>query len=305
MNAAMSTEDTSPRFSELDQWPTREVVLTMMESHLGAAATVQSQVENIATAAAVAMGRLRSGTGRLIYVGAGTSGRLGVLDGVELGPTYDWPGERVAYLLAGGSEAMLSSVEGAEDDALAGEQAMSKLDPCAADVAIGLAASGRTPFTVAALQAAQRSGALTIGIACNAGTPLLTEAAHPILLATGAEVVAGSTRMKAGTAQKIALNLLTTAIMVRLGRVYKGRMVSMRATNRKLKARAVSMVSELAEVPEEVAAAALGRAGDDVKLALLIAAGASAEQGAALLKAAGGDTRTAMGNWSGPPETQP
>ena len=290
----MSTEDVSARFADLDLWATREAVQAMLEGQLAAAAAVQSQAELIANAAEDAAARLKGPNGRLIYVGAGTSGRIAAMDGVELSPTFDWGGERLAYLLAGGPGAMLSSVEGAEDDASAGEAEMRGLAPTSSDVVIGVAASGRTPYTVAAVRTAAAAGALTIGFANNEGTALLQAVAHPILLNTGAETVAGSTRMKAGTAQKIALNTFSTAVMVRLGRVYAGLMINMRLTNRKLQGRAVEMVCAVAHVAKPIAEDALEQAGGDIKLAALIALGATPEQGTATLQAVGGDLRAAM-----------
>ena len=293
-DAVLSTESISARFADLDLWPTRDAVLAMLEGHLAAAAVVQSQIELIAKAAEDAAARLSDPNGRLIYVGAGTSGRIAAMDGVELGPTFDWSDERVAYLLAGGRDALLSSIEGAEDDAPSGEAAMRDLAPTSSDVVVGVAASGRTLYTVAAVRAAAAAGALTIGLASNAGTPLLQAVAHPILLDTGAEIVAGSTRMKAGTAQKIALNTLSTAVMVRLGRVYKGLMINMRLTNRKLQGRALEMICEVAHVEKSTAEDALERADGDIKLAALIALGGTPQQSAASLQAAGGNLRTAI-----------
>jgi N-acetylmuramic acid 6-phosphate etherase len=290
----MSTESISARYAELDLWPTRDAVQAMLEGQLAAAAAVQPQAGAIAAAADAAAERLRAGKGRLVYAGAGTSGRLAVLDGVELGPTYDWGGERTVFALAGGMEAMLTSVEGAEDDAAAGEAQMRTLGAGADDVVIGVAASGRTPYTVAALRAAAAAGALTIGIASNRDTPLLEAADHPILLETGPEVVAGSTRMKAGTAQKIALNLFSTAVMLRLGRVYRGVMVDMRLSNRKLRLRAASIVAGISGVAEPIAEAALHRSGGRIKIAALIALGAEPEAATAALAAAGGDLRQAL-----------
>ena len=290
----MSTEDVSSRFADLDLWPTHDVVRAMLEGQLAAAAAVQSQAGLIARAAEDAAGRLSAPDGRLIYVGAGTSGRIAAMDGVELGPTFDWGGERVAYLLAGGRDALLSSVEGAEDDAQAGEAAMRDLAPTSSDVVVGVAASGRTAYTIAAIRTAEAAGALTIGIANNAGTPLLEAVAHPILLDTGAEIVAGSTRMKAGTAQKIALNTFSTAVMVRLGRVYAGFMINMRLANRKLQGRAVEMICAVARVEKSIARDALARAGGDIKLAVLVALGETPEQGMASLEAAGGNLRAAI-----------
>src|SRR5262249_47883591 len=158
--------------------------------------------------------------GRLIYAGAGTSARIGVQDGAELFPTFNWPHEQVAFAIAGGEGALLRAVENAEDSAEGGAARMAELGVGPDDVVIGIAASGNTPYTVAAVKAAKARGALTVGIANNAGTQLLSASDHPILLDTGPEIIAGSTRLKAGTSQKAALNLFSTLLMVRLGRVY-------------------------------------------------------------------------------------
>lgn len=290
----MPTENISPRYAGLDVWPTRDAVRAMLEGQLAAAAAVCARADAIATAAEAAADRLRAGNGRLIYAGAGTSGRIAVQDGVELGPTYGWDDERLIYLMAGGMDALLSSVEGAEDDAAAGEEAIRAAAPTPDDIVIGVAASGRTPFTVAAVRAGAAGGALTVGIANNAGTPLLEAAAHPILLDTGAEIVAGSTRMKAGTAQKIALNLFSTAVMLRLGRVHMGLMVDMRVSNRKLRDRAAVIVGEISGAGKEMVETALERAGGNIKLAALIALGADPDQGAAALRATGDNLRAAI-----------
>jgi N-acetylmuramic acid 6-phosphate etherase len=291
---APRTEGASPRFAELDLWPTREAVAAMLEGQLGAAAAVAARADALAAAAEAAAARLADPAGRLVYVGAGTSGRVAIQDGVELGPTYNWPDARLVYALAGGLGALTSSVEGAEDDAAAGAAVMreAKLGP--ADVVIGVAASGATPFTVAALREAADAGALTVGLSSNAGAPLLEAAAHPIVLETGPEIVAGSTRMKAGTAQKIALNVLSTAIMLRLGRVYGGLMVDMRVSNRKLRRRAVATVGEIGRVDPAAAEAALDEAGGRIKPAVLIARGLDPAGAAALLAEAGDDLRAAM-----------
>ncbi len=289
----MSTEETDPSFADLDLWPTRDAVLAMARGQSHAAATVLAQSEAIAAAAEAAAGRLRGGGGRLIYAGAGTSGRIAVQDGVELVPTFGWEEGRLVYALAGGMDALLRSVEGAEDDEAAGAAAIRDAKAGVDDVVIAVAASGRTPYTVAALRTGAEAGALTIGIANNPGTPLLAAAAHPILLETGAEIVAGSTRMKAGTAQKIALNLFSTAVMLRLGRVYKGLMVDMRPTNRKLRERALAMVGAVAGVDRPAAKAALDRAGGDIKQAILVAMGAG-EGAETVLREAKGDLRAAI-----------
>jgi N-acetylmuramic acid 6-phosphate etherase len=292
----VSTELISARYEGLDLWPTRDAVQAMLEGQLAAAAAVQPQAAAIAAAADAAAARLRGGSGRLVYIGAGTSGRLAVLDGVELGPTFGWDDERNIYLLAGGMDALLTGAEGAEDDDAAAAEAIRNAGLTPADVAIGVAASGRTPYTVAAIRAAAAAGALTVGIAGNGGAPLLEAADHPILLDTGPEVVAGSTRMKAGTAQKIALNLLSTAIMIRLGRVHKGLMVDMRLSNRKLRDRAARMVTEISGLDREAAEEALDKSGGRIKLAVLIALGTGTEQALAAMREAGDDLRAAMKN---------
>lgn len=290
----MTTEAPSDRYENLDLWPTDAVARALADDQALAAAAVAAQTAALARAADEAAERLARGAGRLVYVGAGTSGRVAAQDGVELAPTFDWPEARLLALLAGGERAMLTSVEGAEDDTAAATLAIADAGLGPDDVAIGVAASGRTPYTVAALVAAQAAGALTIGLANNADTPLLAAVRHPILLDTGPEVIAGSTRMKAGTAQKMALNILSTAIMVRLGRVFRGQMVAMRASNAKLRARAVRMVARLAAVEEAAAADALAAADGRIKPAVLIAGGASPVKAAAYLAASGDDLRSAL-----------
>ena len=193
----MSTEGTSRRFAELDLWPTAGAVRAMFEGQLAAAAAVQPQVEALASAAEAAAERLRHPEGRLIYAGAGTSGRLAVLDGTELEPTFGWSRERLIYAIAGGMDALSGSVENAEDDESSAIELVRSANLGRNDVAVGVSASGTTPFTVAALREARDCGSLTVGIASNAGSPLLAAAEHPIWLDTGAVVVAGSTRMKA------------------------------------------------------------------------------------------------------------
>lgn len=289
----MSTETADPRFADVERWPTLSAVEAMVEGQLAAVAALKGQTAGIAAAAEAAAARLRDG-GRIVYVGAGTSGRLAVQDGVELVPTYNWPPERLAFLLAGGSDAMTRSVEGAEDDAdqARAEVAAASVGP--GDVMVSVAASGRTPYAVAALVAARASGALTIAIANNPDTPLLREADFAIAADTGPEIVAGSTRMKAGTAQKAALNMLSTAIMLRLGLVHRGLMVNMRASNEKLRIRARRMVATLAGTDEAAAADALARADNDLRQAVLVARGLSPADAADRLARSGGDLGKAV-----------
>jgi N-acetylmuramic acid 6-phosphate etherase len=266
----------------------------MWEGQLEAVAAVRRALPQITHAADAAAERL-GGSGRLIYAGAGTSGRIAVQDGAELGPTFGWPAVQLVFAMAGGEAALLNSVEGAEDDAADGAAQMAQAMTGPADVVIGVAASGATPFTLAAITEARRRGALTIGLANNPGAPLLDAAEFSVLLDTGSEVLAGSTRMKAGTAQKTALNLISTAIMIRLGRVYKGQMVDMQLSNAKLRKRAVTMVAGLAGCGQAEAAAALAASGGRIKAAVLVAMGRSVGEAEALLAASGGDLRRSLG----------
>jgi N-acetylmuramic acid 6-phosphate etherase len=290
----MSTEGVSSRYDSLDAWPTEDVVQALFESQMVGLAAVRPALPAIAAAADAMALRLRSG-GRLFYVGAGTSGRIGAQDGAELPPTFDWPEERVGFLIAGGPVALTRSVEGAEDDEAAAGHDVAASGIGAADVLIGIAASGGTPYTVRAIAVARAAGALTVGIANNDGAPLLAAAAHPLLIETGVEVIAGSTRLKAGTTQKVVLNLLSTATMVRLKRVYRGQMVDMRASNAKLRKRSVAMLRHLAAGGEtEAIEAALALTGGRLKPALLILKGAGPGEADDLVAKAEGDLRRAL-----------
>lgn len=289
----MSTEDISPLYLDLDTWPAAEQVKALYEGQLAAVAALGPALQAIAAAVEQAAPRLRRG-GRLIYAGAGTSARIGVQDGAELLPTFNWPGEQVAFVIAGGEAALLRAVENAEDSAEDGAQKIAALGVGANDVVIGVAASGNTPFTVAAVKAGRERGALTIGIANNAGSKLLTASEHAVLIETGSEAIAGSTRLKAGTAQKVALNLFSTAVMAQLGRVYRGMMVDMRPTNAKLRKRSEEMVVKIAGCSAEAAADALGESAGDIKTASLIASGLSLAEASALLAKHGGNLRRAL-----------
>ncbi|MGQ0662160.1 MAG: N-acetylmuramic acid 6-phosphate etherase [Pseudomonadota bacterium] len=289
----MATEDISARFVDLDAWPTLAAVEAMYEGQLAAVAAVRPALSAIARAAEDAAAALHR-QGRLVYVGAGTSGRVAVQDGVELPPTFDWPPERLVFAIAGGPSALMVSAEGAEDDAEAAIQRMEDAGVGAGDAVIGVAASGSTPFTVASLRRAAARGAVTIGVANNAGSPLLAAAKHPILIETGVEAIAGSTRMKAGTAQKVVLNLLSTAIMIRLGRVYRGMMVHMHATNAKLRRRAATIVASIAGCDTAAAAGALERAGGDIKLASILVHGVERHVAEAILDRHHGSLRSAL-----------
>jgi N-acetylmuramic acid 6-phosphate etherase len=289
----MSTEDVDPRFADLDAWPFAHAIEAMWDGQLSAVAAVRPALPAI-TAAADAAARALGDAGRLIYVGAGTSGRVAVQDGAELTPTFNWPIARSIFLMAGGDQAFTSSIEGAEDDAARAVRQINECMITTADVVIGVAASGTTPFTVAAVARARELGAVTIGIANNAATPLLATAAFPILIETGSELIAGSTRMKAGTAQKVVLNLISTGIMLKFGKVYRGMMVNMRAANIKLQRRAERMVARLADCSTEAAADALANAEGDIRLATLLALGHEKAMASALLVRAKGNLRAAL-----------
>jgi N-acetylmuramic acid 6-phosphate etherase len=283
----MSTERSSPRYSSIDVWHAEDIAESLVESQFAAVAAVLAARKEIAEAVVAMHARLEHG-GRLIYVGAGTSGRLAVQDGAELTPTFGWPHERLVLIIAGGEKALLRSVEGAEDDAEEGARLIADHKVDAKDVLIAIAASGTTRFTIACLREAKRRGALTLGIANNKTSPILEEADHPIFLNTGAEPIAGSTRLKAGTAQKVALNTLSTAVMILLGKVYRGLMVDVRAGNEKLVKRSEDILIELTGRNREEVRDALSSAKGSVKLAVLLLNGCDLSSAKQLLDTANG-----------------
>lgn len=287
------TENVSDRYADFDRWPARDAVEAMYEGQLAALAAIRPALEDVANAAEAAASTLGE-RGRLIYVGSGTSGRLAVQDGAELSPTFNWPSERTIFCIAGGLQALTVSVEGAEDSADDAMNTINQHHVGPGDVVIAVAASGKTPFTLGALREARRHGALTIGIANNAATPIMKEADHPILAETGSELVAGSTRMKAGTAQKAILNMISTAIMSRLGRVYKGYMVDMVVSNQKLANRAIAIVSDIAACPADVARRALESTGNNIKEAVLVCLGYTQAASAAMLAEHAGNLRQVL-----------
>ncbi len=291
---ALGTETPSPEHPDLDLYDTTQLVRALVSSQQRAVHAVEGAGAGLAQAVVAALPRLQAG-GRLIYAGAGTSGRLGLLDSVELHPTFSWPHERAAALIAGGPGALLRSVEGAEDDEAQGAADMAALKPGPADVVLLLAASGTTPWVLGALCAARQAGALTIGLANNTGSPLAAQAEIGITLDTGPELVSGSTRLKAGTAQKIALNALSTALMVRLHKVHGNLMVDLRATNAKLRRRAVRMAATASGKDETSAQQVLQACGWRVKTAI-VALRCDLEPAAAqaLLDAADGSVRAAL-----------
>lgn len=278
----MSTELVSERFRNVDVWSLESAVDAMIEGQLAAIASIQPASRSIARAAKASVGRLSS-SGRLIYVGAGTSGRVAAQDGVELFPTYGWPNERLAYILAGGESALVESAEGAEDDSEAAAKEIKRLELTQSDVVVGVAASGKTPFTISALLTAKGAGALTIGVVNNENSPLAEVADHTIVASTGSELIAGSTRMKAGTAQKAILNILSTSIMLGLGKVHQGLMVNMVISNKKLRQRGAEIVSMISGVSIDESKNTLSAADDVIPLAVLMSLGLEKDKAANLL----------------------
>jgi len=279
----MSTEVASARFDNIDSWSSREAVDAMIEGQLSAIAAVKPLSSLIAKAGTAAAERLVE-RGRLIYVGAGTSGRVAAQDGVELHPTYGWPKDRMAFVIAGGLGALVESAEGAEDDGPAGAKELERLNIDEDDVVIGVSASGNTPFTIAALRVARQQGALTVGIVNNVAAPLLDVADFGLIADTGSEFVAGSTRMKAGTAQKAILNIFSTVTMLRLGKVYRGLMVNMLISNKKLRKRGAEIVHLISGVSMDSADDAITEAEEDLPAAILISLGLDRSEAGDLLR---------------------
>ena len=300
LKSKIATEGYNKGYHGVDQWPMSRVIDALLDDQARSLQAVRAAVPMLAAAAEEAAIRLEAvNTGRIVYAGAGTSIRIGVQDGTELTPTFGWPAMRVATIIAGGEEALKTAIENAEDDPVAAAQRVAQLKLDHNDVCIATAASGVTPFTVSACRAAREAGALTIGIASNPDSELLRVAEYPIFVNTGAEPVSGSTRMNAGTAQKAAINMLSTAIMTRMGRVHDGLMVNLIPTNEKLRRRAVTIVSTIADCEDSVAAQALidareaygGITESNIKLAILLSRGVEAIKAQALLETHRGHLR--------------
>jgi N-acetylmuramic acid 6-phosphate etherase len=288
------TESPSTEHTQLDSYPVEELVSAFVEDQVGALDAVSAARPQIAAAVSAAVPRIEAG-GRLIYVGAGTSGRLGLLDSVELYPTFSWPRDRCVALLAGGMKAVTEAVEGAEDNVSQGEADMAATQPTANDVAILLAASGTTPYVLGAMRVARKAGALTIGIANNPDAPIAREAEIGITLDTGPELISGSTRLKAGTAQKVCLNTFSSALMVRLNKVFGNLMVDLRATNAKLVKRAVTLTVLATGTDEDTARKTLEASEFQVKVAILaITRSIGVDEARERLARANGNLRAAM-----------
>ncbi len=289
----MDTERQSPRYAKIDLWEPAEILEGMIEGQFSAVAAVRAARPAIEKAGLAIERRLR-GRGRLVYIGAGTSGRLAAQDGAELMPTFGWPQDRLLLLIAGGTSALLQAVEGAEDEEAQATELVRHHEIGPGDAVIALAASGTTPFTLACLRESKRRGALTIGVANNRGAPLLHDADHAIFLDTGPEPIAGSTRMKAGTAQRVSLLLLSSLVMILMGRVYDGLMVDVQASNKKLVHRSEKILARLSGRSSEEIQEALERAGGSVKLAFLLLQGYGRREAEAALYRAEGHLRRAM-----------
>ena len=293
------TEAINERTRDFDLLPLLDQARLMNEEDRGVAAAVGAVLPRIADAVTRIADALRRG-GRLVYVGAGTSGRLAALDAAECPPTFGTDPDQVQAVLAGAPRALTEAVEGAEDDERAGEREMDARAVGPRDVVVAIAAGGATPYVLAAARRARGRGATTIAVTCVADSPLASECDLEIASVVGPEVIAGSTRLKAGTAQKLVLNMLSTLAMVRLGKVYGNLMVDLRATNEKLRRRAVRIVAAAAGVSERQAADALARAGGRVPVAIvMLATRTTPEEAAARLARAGGSLRRAVGGDTG------
>jgi len=265
----LSTEQRNRASANLDRESTLDLVRIINREDAKVAAAVRTALPQIAQAIDIIADRLRSG-GRLIYVGAGTSGRIAALDASECPPTFSTDPHMVQFIIAGGPKALGAAVEANEDSRELGVSEMAKRKPGKKDVVVGIAASGRTPFTVAAIEYARKRGAATVAVTCNANSPLERAAEIAIVTPVGPEVLSGSSRMKAGTAQKMVLNMLTTGAMTRLGYVYGNLMVNVNPKNAKLVERAIRILQDAAEVDRKTADSALKSSGTNVPVALVM-----------------------------------
>lgn len=292
--STLGTETRNERTTGLDRMPIDELLAVMNAEDQTVALAVRDALPRIAPAVEAAADSLRSG-GRLIYLGSGTSGRLGLLDAVECPPTFGTPPEQVVGLLSGGPNAFAIAVEGAEDQPSAAAADLDEIAVNERDIVVGLAASGRTPYVIGGLRHAASRGAATVSVACNRDAVISRYADFPIEVLTGPEVLTGSTRLKAGTAQKMVCNMLSTAAMVQLGKVYGNLMVDVKASNEKLVDRIHRMVVQATGADPEAAAEALRKADGHAKTAIvMISAGTTREDAVRRLDEADGDTRLAI-----------
>lgn len=288
------TEQVNPFTENIDMVPTSEMVRLINQEDARVAAAVAVELENIARAIDAIAERMQHG-GRLIYTGAGTSGRLGVLDASECPPTFSTPPELVVALIAGGKRAITESVEGAEDEYELGARQVAELEVTFNDSVVGVAASGGTPYVLGGIDEARKRGALTVSIACNRPSKLEETAEIGIAPLVGPEVIAGSTRLKAGTAQKLVLNMISTGVMVKLGKTFGNLMVDVQTTNSKLRDRARYIVAQACDISLERSAQILEECHGEVKSAIVSElAGVPAEAARQLLKQSGGMVRKAL-----------
>lgn len=292
--STLTTESRNEKSMRLDSADTLEILRIINEEDQKVALAVQKVLPDVQVAVEYAVQSLSLG-GRLIYVGAGTSGRLGVLDAVECPPTFSTSPETVLGLMAGGEKAFVQAVEGAEDNEEWGERDLREIGLTDRDTVVGIAASGRTPYVIGALKYARRIGARTVALSCNERARISQEADQAIEVVVGPEVLAGSTRMKAGTAQKMVLNMISTATMVKLGKVYENLMVDVNISNRKLKERAIEIIRTVTGVSRERAEESLEQARHEVKTAIvMIKAETTYERAVRLLERANGNVRRAL-----------
>ncbi|MBF9066953.1 N-acetylmuramic acid 6-phosphate etherase [Streptacidiphilus fuscans] len=290
----LGTESPHSGTGELDRLPVTDLLALMNDADGVAVRAVRAALPAIASAVDLVAASLRQG-GRLVYLGAGTSGRIGMLDAVECPPTFGTDPAQVVTLLAGGPGAFTTAVEGAEDDPDGAVADLDALGIGPRDTVVGIAASGRTPYVVGGLRHARALGASTVSVACNPEAPISAHADVPVEVVTGPEVLTGSTRLKAGTAQKLVCNMLSTAAMVQIGKVYGNLMVDLRPTNDKLRDRARRIVAEAAHTDLATAEQALAAAGGHAKTAIImLLTGSDAKQADALLARSDGDVRTAV-----------
>lgn len=291
----MSTETRNPDTMDLDIMSPLEVVTAMNREDARVPEAIRPELPKIAQAVEWAIAALEAG-GRVFYLGAGTSGRLGVLDAAECPPTFGVKPDLIVGLIAGGERALLQAVEGAEDSADMGRDDLRSRGLASRDLVVGIAASGRTPYVLGALEYARQTGCRTVGIACNRGSAVGKAADVAIEPVVGPEVLTGSTRLKAGTAQKLVLNMISTATMVGLGKAYQNLMVDVQPTNEKLHARAERIVMEATGADREAAGAALGQTGWNAKTAItMILLNCSADEAGRRLEKAKGHVREAAG----------
>lgn len=294
MEPELLTEAPNPSSTAIDGLSTRDMLAVINEADAAVALAVQREIPNIATAVD-GIARCLTEGGRLFYLGAGTSGRLGVLDASECPPTFQTPPGLVQGIIAGGAIALQHSIEGAEDDREGGVRDLAGRGFGSKDVLVGIAASGRTPYVLGALEYARKLDALTVGVSCTPNSAVANTSQIAITPLPGPEVITGSTRLRAGSATKFVLNMLSTGVMVRLGYVYGNLMVNVNPTNEKLRDRARRIISQVAEVPYESASALLSEAGGSVRVAILMARlGVSKSEAEHRLERARGSLRRAL-----------